>query len=71
MGARWIEIMGRLSPGMTGEQAETALRPEFQRLVRESQPGSVPDTDLPVLTVMAAVTDLKVSDASIPGPSTS
>ncbi len=49
----WIEIMGRLSPGVTAGQAETALQPEFQRLVRESQPEGQPDNDLPILNVMA------------------
>jgi macrolide transport system ATP-binding/permease protein len=48
----WIEIMGRLSSGVTAKQAEAALRPQFERLVRESQPGQ-PDTDLPVLMLMA------------------
>jgi predicted permease len=41
-GNRWLMLLGRLKPGATAEQAQTALTPLFASLAQAAQPGRPP-----------------------------
>jgi predicted permease len=43
----WLQMMGRLKPGVTREQALAALQPAFVETVRESWAARAPDTPNP------------------------
>src|SRR5581483_4550918 len=44
--ARWMQVLGRLSPGMTLHEAQTGLQPWFKALLRED----IHRPDFPVIT---------------------
>jgi predicted permease len=48
----WIEIMGRLKTGVTVEQAQAALAPQFGAFVNATAPTERQRTDLPELRIM-------------------
>ena len=50
-GYYWIEIVGRLAPGVTRQQAGTLLAPRFQQFVDETVTRAEDRTDLPSLLV--------------------
>lgn len=47
----WIEVMGRLKPGVSLPQAQAVLAPQFRRFIEDSAPGGRPHADLPELMV--------------------
>jgi len=47
----WAEIMGRLHPGVTREQAQAALAPMFQHFVESTATSEKERADLPALLV--------------------
>ena len=47
----WLEIMGRLRPGVTGAQAEAALSVPFEQWVRSTATNDLERANLPVLQV--------------------
>jgi predicted permease len=54
----WIEIMGRLRPGISLEQAQSALGPQFRRFVEESATTDRQRADLPDLRLMRGAAGL-------------
>ena len=49
----WVEVMGRLRPGVTREQARAALAPLFQHFVESTATNEKERADLPALLVQA------------------
>jgi len=47
----WIEVMGRLKPGVSLPQAQAVLGPQFRRFVEDSASGERQHADLPELMV--------------------
>ena len=50
----WVEILGRLKPGVTIGQAQAALGPTFQRFLSSVATSDAERKDLPILTVQDA-----------------
>jgi predicted permease len=48
----WIEIMGRLEPGVSLAQAQAALTPQFHRFAEDSVTSDTQRADLPELRIM-------------------
>jgi len=54
----WIEVMGRLQPGVSLEQAQTVLAPAFHRYVTGTATTAAQLDDLPALTLQPGATGL-------------
>lgn len=54
----WIEVMGRLKPGVSLEQARTRLAPPFHQYVKATATTAAQLDDLPVLTLQPGATGL-------------
>jgi len=54
----WIEVMGRLNPGVSLAQAQAVLAPQFHRFVEESASNERERSDLPELMVTEGATGL-------------
>jgi predicted permease len=54
----WIEVMGRLKPGVSLEQAQTQLAPAFQQYVAGTATTAEQREDLPVLSLQPGATGL-------------
>ncbi len=54
----WIEVMGRLNPGVSLAQAQAVLAPQFHRFVAESASNERERADLPELMVTEGATGL-------------
>ncbi len=50
-GYYWIEVMGRLKPGVDIAKAQAVLEAQFRGFVEATRPGKVKPSDLPILTV--------------------
>jgi len=50
----WVEILGRLKPGVTTGQAQAALGPAFQRFLSSVATSDAERKDLPILAVQDA-----------------
>jgi macrolide transport system ATP-binding/permease protein len=57
-GYYWIEIMGRLAPGVDPTRAQAVLAPQFQQYVEASLPAGRPRIDLPELRIVEGATGL-------------
>jgi predicted permease len=55
----WIEIMARLKPGVTLEQAQAALEPRFGQFVSESAANDRERSDLPGLNIVEGAAGLE------------
>lgn len=54
----WIEVMGRLNPGVSLAQAQAVLAPQFRRFVEESASNEKERADLPQLMLQEGATGL-------------
>jgi len=54
----WIEIMGRLKPGVTHAQAQAVLGPQFRRFAEDSATTERQRADLPELRIMEGAAGL-------------
>jgi predicted permease len=54
----WLEVMARLLPGMSREEAQTALAPRFRQFVEGTATTDAQRGDLPSLAVQAGATGL-------------
>ena len=64
----WVDIMGRLRPGVSRDQAEAAIAPIFRRFVEGTAVNDKERVDLPATFRQVAV-DSTSCAASIPGRS--
>jgi ABC-type antimicrobial peptide transport system permease subunit len=54
----WIEIMGRLRPNITDEQAQAVLAPRFRQYIAGTATTDAQKNDLPALTIVPGGTGL-------------
>jgi predicted permease len=47
--ARWVQVFGRLNPGVSREQARAALEPLYRSVLQEKLRGGAPDSRIEVL----------------------
>jgi macrolide transport system ATP-binding/permease protein len=54
----WLEVMGRLRPGVTAVQAQSALAPAFEQWARSTAVNDLERANLPVLEIVDGATGL-------------